>query len=85
MVEQAHRTYLCMRAFLGVDDAMVQMLGETEKNGRTVLQNLLEQVTWTGLPAIQHPPRKPVSEMIKDETEKRDGDEPPPLPSVRFV
>lgn len=78
-VHQAQRTYLCVRACQGVDSAMLEMLGERDKNGKTLMQSLLERVTWTSLPAVK--PKK-VDPEISKAVSPGDGGK---LPTVKFV
>jgi len=77
-IHAAHRTYLCLKACQGIDDVMVEMLGGEDANGKTVMQNLLDQVTWTNLPVPRRKIDKNIGKAVKPDDDGK-------LPSIKFV
>ena len=50
VVKYANRMALCVAACRGIDDAMLELLAQIDKDGSTNLQTILSKITWTGLP-----------------------------------
>jgi len=52
LVRDTRRIALCVAACDGVDEAMLELLAQRDKQGITNMQTILNRITWTGLPTI---------------------------------